>query len=81
MIVFNSEWRHNFWKIFDLHLFFDIGRVNQNIFEESDKIIKNLHPAWGIGGRITVPPNVVMRGDFGWSRDDMVFYLNFGHTF
>ena len=81
MISMNTEWRHNLWKIMDMHFFYDVGRVFGDIFEEADLIPTDLHQAYGIGFRITIPPNVVMRGDVGWSNTDQVFYFNFGQTF
>lgn|GEM_PF-642054 len=81
MICLNTEWRHNLWKIVDIHFFYDVGRVFNDIFEEGHLIPTDLHPAWGTGFRITIPPNIVMRGDIGWSVSDQVFYFNWGQTF
>lgn len=81
MLSINTELRHNLWKIFDIHLFYDIGRVYNDMFDEWRYIANDTHYAWGIGFRTTIPPNVVMRGDVGWSDTDQVFYFNWGQTF
>jgi len=81
MISINTEWRHNLWKIFDMHFFYDIGRVYNDMFEEGEHMATELHEAYGTGFRITIPPNIVMRGDIGWSDTDQVFYFNWGQTF
>ncbi len=70
MISINTELRHNLWKIFDIHFFYDIGRVYNDMFDEWRYIANDTHYAWGIGFRTTIPPNVVMRGDVGWSDTD-----------
>lgn len=81
MTCLNVELRHNVWKIVDVNLFYDIGRVYNDIFQESEFITNDLRRAWGAGFRIVIPPNIVMRGDAGWSNTDQVFYFNFGQTF
>ena len=40
-----------------------------------------LQEAYGAGIRIQVPPDLVLRLDFGFSNTDSVFYLNFGQSF
>lgn len=81
MSSLNIEWRHNLWKIVDLNLFYDLGRVYDDITKNTDFITNDLHRAWGVGFRIIIPPNVVMRADAGWSNTDQVLYFNFGQTF
>jgi hypothetical protein len=81
MMCVNTELRHNLWKIIDIHFFYDVGRVYNDMFDEWRYIANDTHNAWGTGFRITIPPNIVMRGDAGWSDTDQVFYFNWGQTF
>jgi len=81
MISINTEWRHNLWKVFDLNFFYDIGRVYNDMFQEGEHLATELHDAYGTGMRIQVPPDLVLRLDFGFSKTENVFYLNFGQTF
>lgn len=81
MISLNTELRHNLWKAFDLNFYYDIGRVYGDIFQEGEHLGTDLRDAYGGGFRIQVPPDLVLRVDFGFSSTDSVFYLNFGQTF
>ena len=81
MMCVNVDLRHKLWKIVYLNLFYDIGRVYGDIFEEGNHLFTNLHDAYGTGLRLSMPPDLVLRIDFGWSKTDQTFYLDFGHTF
>jgi len=79
--VANFELRHNLWKAFDVNVFYDIGRVYGDMFQEGEHLLTDLHDAYGWGFRVQMPPNLILRLDFGFSKTDSTFYLDFGQTF
>ena len=78
-ILFNAEYRFNLYKFADGVLFLDVGRVARDLFDAS--LLKDLHTTGGLGFRVRLYPDLIVRFDLGFSPEMAAAYLNFGHTF
>lgn len=80
------ELRWHMWKIIDATIFYDVGRVWEDIFDfEAWKFFsaEDLHHAYGFGMRFNMVPALMMRVDYGFSSENPggLLYIYGWHTF
>lgn len=85
-IFMNAEYRFVIWKVMDAVVFYDTGRVFNEIEEGSEWANMNfndLHSSVGWGFRFHLPPDLVMRMDIGFSPESPggLFYAQGQQTF
>jgi hypothetical protein len=78
-ILLNMEYRCNLYKFLDGVLFLDTGKVADDLLHVS--LFKGLHVTGGVGFRIHLYPDLVVRFDVGISSEMTGVYFNFGHAF
>jgi len=80
------ELRWHFWKIIDATLFYDTGRVWKNLNDRAewrDADFGDLHHGYGLGCRFHMVPDLFMRVDYGFSKENPggLLYIYVRHTF
>jgi len=74
------------YKIIDGTLFYDVGRVWENVNDRTEwekAALEDLHSSYGFGLRFNMVPNLMMRIDWGFSRENPggLMYVYGWHTF
>ena len=80
------EYRWHMYKIIDGTLFYDVGRVWENVNDRTEwekATLQDLHSSYGFGLRFNMVPNLMMRIDWGFSRENPggLMYVYGWHTF
>ncbi len=80
------ELRWHFWKIMDATLFYDTGRVWNNVNDRAewrDSTYDDVHHSYGLGARFHMVPDLLMRVDYGFSEENPggLLYIYGQHTF
>jgi len=80
------EFRWHMLKIIDATLFYDVGRVWENVNSRSQwrsADWSDLHSSYGWGMRFQMVPDMVMRVDWGYSKENPggLMYIAGQHTF
>ena len=74
------------WKIIDATIFYDVGRVWEDLYDRDVWINESageLHKSYGFGMRFHMVPNMMMRLDYGFSPENEggLLYVAAWHTF
>jgi len=82
--MFEMRWR--MFKIIDATVFYDVGRVWENINSADqwdDAEFSDLHSSYGFGFRFNMVAGIVMRLDYGFSEENPggLMYIEGFHTF
>ena len=80
------ELRWHMWKIIDATVFYDVGRVWEDMYDKDEwqhMTVGELHSAYGFGMRFNMVPAMMMRIDYGFSKENPggLLYIYGWHTF
>lgn len=85
-VLYMAELRRWFFSFFEdeikvgAHLFYDTGRVFSRF--DSDRLFNNWQNSWGAGGAFTLfNPDLIFRGEIGFSGEDYGIYAGVGYAF
>ncbi len=85
-VLYMAELRRWFFSFFEdeiklgAHIFFDTGRVFSSY--DSNRLFNNWQNSWGAGGAFTLfNPDLIFRGEIGFSGEDYGIYAGVGYAF
>lgn len=77
-VVLSAEHRWYVFRGLDMSLFADAGKV---VARKAEVDLRNLEYAWGVGFRSRIRRSVIMRTDFGFSREGFQLIWTFSDVF
>ena len=76
MIMASVEYRWQYWRFWDVALFFDVGRVMYDMTDSDWLEDPNLHYGYGISARGHMPPGVIVTIEYAFSPEFPSGYFN-----
>lgn len=80
MVTASLEYRWRFWKFQDAALFYDVGMVANNLFEQ-ETWEQDWHSGYGFSWRIHVPPNIIITTEWAWSDEEAAYFYQMNYGF